>query len=77
MAEQAEPAPEHVPATVRNAFLELLDGEPAGEAACQLAAQLLGCIDVLPQEYGDVLGLPPGSTFAQAAAALRAELGCA
>ena len=77
MAEAAEPAPEHVSAAVRNAFLELLDGEPSGEAACQLAAQLLGCIDVVPQEYADVLGLPPGSTFAQAATALRAELGCA
>jgi hypothetical protein len=74
MAEEASP---HVPARLRNAFLELLDGEPQGAAACELAAQLLGCTDVLPQEYCDVLGLPPGSTFAEAARALRAELGCA
>ena len=73
----AEEAPQRVPAQLRNAFLELLDGDPQGEAACELAAQLLGCTDVLPQEYGDVLGLPPGSTFAEAARALRAELGCA
>ena len=73
----AEEAPQRVPAHLRNAFLELLDGDPQGEAACALAAQLLGCTDPLPQEYCDVLALPPGSSFAEAARALRAELGCA
>jgi hypothetical protein len=66
-----------VPAKVRNAFLELLDSDPPGAGACELAAQLLGCGDLLPQEYGDVLGLPPGSTFDEAARRLREELGCA
>ena len=66
-----------VPASVRNAFLNLIDDETAGPAACELAAQLLECTDELPQEYCDVLELPEGSTFGVAARRLRATLGCA
>ena len=62
---------------LRNAFLALLDGEPAGEAACELAGKLQSSMEVLPQEYCDILELAPGSTFGDAARKLRAELGCA
>ncbi|HEV7662788.1 MAG TPA: hypothetical protein VGQ62_04575 [Chloroflexota bacterium] len=65
-----------VPATVRNAFLELLNDDAVGEAACQLAAQLIGCADVLPFEYCEMLDVPAGTTFGQAAQHVRTSLGC-
>jgi hypothetical protein len=65
-----------VPASVRNAFLDLINDETAGQAACDLAAQLLECADELPFEYCEILELPEGSTFAQAAQQIRATLGC-
>lgn len=65
-----------VSAQVRNAFLALLDGDPEGEEACELAAKLLACSDPLPQEYADILELAPGATFAEAAQRLREQLGC-
>jgi hypothetical protein len=64
------------PAPLRNAFLDLVDDETQDAAACDLAAQLLECDDVLPFEYCEILGLPAGTTFGQAAARLRAGLGC-
>jgi len=64
------------PAHLRNAFLELIESDARGPAACELAEQLSACTDVLPVEYGEILGLPAGSTFAQAAATLRAALDC-
>jgi hypothetical protein len=69
-------ASEPVPAHLRNAFLDLLESDARGEAACHLAKQLSGCTDVLPFEHCEILELPAGSTFAQAAAAVRALLGC-
>jgi len=62
-----------VSATVRNAFLELLDGEPDA-GSMELVKQVEGCADPLPQEYADILGLEPGSTFGQAAEVLRDQL---
>jgi len=41
-----------------------------------VAAQLSGCTDVLPFEHCEILELPAGSTFAQAAETVRKELGC-
>ena len=61
---------------LRNAFLALLDGEPSGAAACELAAKLVASTDVLPQEYCDILELAPGSTFGEAARKLGDELAC-
>jgi hypothetical protein len=72
----SEPAGAYVPATVRNAFLDLIEDETPGEDACRLASQLMTCMDVLPYEYCDVLELPEGSTFAEAAHKLRGVLGC-
>ena len=65
-----------VPAHLRNAFLELIENDARGDDACGLAAQLSRCTDVLPFEHCEILNLPAGSTFAQAAATLRAVLGC-
>lgn len=65
-----------VPAHVRNAFLDLLNDDTQGDAACQLAARVLGCEDALPLEYSEMLGLRNGTTFGQAAAHVRASLGC-
>jgi hypothetical protein len=65
-----------VQAQLRNAFLELIENDARGEDACRLAAQLCGCSDVMPYEHCEILDLPAGSTFAQAAQAVRAFLGC-
>jgi hypothetical protein len=65
-----------VPAHLRNAFLDLIENDARGQAACGLAAQLSGCTDVLPFEHCEMLMLPAGSTFAQAAETVRKELGC-
>ena len=73
---QPEPAKGSVPASVRNAFLDLINDETEGQAACDLAAQLLDCTDELPFEYCEILELPQGTTFAQAARHIRATLGC-
>ena len=63
-------------AQLRNAFLDLIENDARGEDACRLAAQLSGCTDVLPFEHCEILELPAGSTFAQAAETVRASLGC-
>ena len=73
---QPEPAKGSVPASVRNAFLDLINDETEGQAACDLAAQLLDCTDELPFEYCEILDLPQGSTFAEAARQIRTTLGC-
>jgi hypothetical protein len=73
---QSEPPQGPVPASVRNAFLDLINDETEGQAACDLAARLLECNDVLPFEYCEILELAEGSTFAEAARQLRATLGC-
>jgi hypothetical protein len=65
------------PASLRNAFLNLVEDETSGDAACQLTSQLLECDDVLPYEYCEILELPSGTTFGQAAAKVRSTLGCA
>jgi hypothetical protein len=65
-----------VPAQLRNAFLDLIENDAWGAQACHLAEQLTGCTDVLPFEHCEILDLPPGSTFAQAAHAVRITLGC-
>jgi hypothetical protein len=65
-----------VPAHLRNAFLELIENDARGEDACRLVDQLIDCTDVLPYEHGEMLELPAGSTFAEAAQAVRAMLGC-
>jgi hypothetical protein len=65
-----------VPAQLRNAFLALIENDARGEDACRLAAQLGECTDVLPFEHCEMLELPAGSTFAQAAETVRAALGC-
>jgi hypothetical protein len=65
-----------VPASVRNAFLDVINDETQGAEACGLAAQLTDCTDVLPYEYCEILELPAGSTFGQAARKVQASLGC-
>jgi hypothetical protein len=62
-----------VSAQARNAFLELLDGEPDAQWL-DVVQEVEGCADPLPQEYADILGLPPGSTFGEAADVLRDQL---
>ena len=74
---ESESTPGPVPASVRNAFLDLINDETEGQAACALAARLLECRDVLPEEYCEILALPAGSTFADAARQVRDALGCA
>lgn len=71
-----EPSRGPAPAHLRNAFIDLIEDEAHGESACQLAAQLMTCVDPLPFEYCEMLDLPVGSTFAQAAHKVRATLGC-
>jgi hypothetical protein len=71
-----ESRPGSAPASVRNAFLDLINDETEGEDACSLAAKLTGCTDVLPYEYCEMLELATGSTFGQAALKFRATLGC-
>jgi hypothetical protein len=61
---------------VRNAFLDLINDDTQGAAACELAARLLECDDVLPYEYCEMLDLPAGTTFGVAAERVRAGLGC-
>jgi hypothetical protein len=65
-----------VAANLRNAFIDLIEDETPGPAACALALQLLGSDDVLPYEYCEMLGVPSGSTFGAAAFKVRADLGC-
>jgi hypothetical protein len=63
-------------AALRNAFLDLINDDTQGDAACRLAAQLMDCADVLPYEYCEMLELPAGTTFGQAAERVRTTLGC-
>jgi hypothetical protein len=72
--EQMQPGA--VPASVRNAFLDLINDETQGEEACRLVEQVSACTDVLPFEYCEMLELPEGTTFAQAAAKVRLTLDC-
>jgi hypothetical protein len=76
MAEHPATSGGSVPAQLRNAFLELIENEARGDEACRLAAQLSDCTDVVPFEHCEMLELPVGSTFAEAAASLRTSLGC-
>jgi len=71
-----EPTSGSTSAQLRNAFIDLIEEDSEGEEACRLAAQLAACTDVLPVEYCELLGLAPGSTFAQAARKVRVTLGC-
>ena len=71
-----EPSSGSAPAHLRNAFLDLIEDETPGDEACRLAAQLADCTDVLPMEHCEMLGLEPGSTFAQAAHSVSVTLGC-
>jgi hypothetical protein len=68
--------PGSVPASVRNAFLDLINDETQGEEACRLVEQVSTCTDVLPYEYCEMLELPEGTTFAEAAARIRSTLDC-
>ena len=72
----AEPGGGSVPARLRNAFIDLLEDEISGDQACSLLRQLVGSTDTLPQEYCDMLDLPEGSTFGEAARRMQARLGC-
>jgi len=72
----SQPPSGSAPARLRNAFIELIDDDTQGDQACRIAQQLLECTDLLPVEYCEMLGLDPGSTFAQAARKVRATLGC-
>ncbi|MCA1645350.1 MAG: hypothetical protein LC797_07740 [Chloroflexi bacterium] len=72
----SEPSHGSTPAHLRNAFIDLIEDDTQGEAACQLAAQLMECSDPLPVEYCEMLDLPMGSTFGHAAHRIRATLGC-
>jgi hypothetical protein len=69
--------PGSVPASVRNAFLDLINDETHGDEACQVVEQVSSCTDVLPFEYCEMLELPAGSTFAEAAARIKLTLDCA
>ena len=72
----AEPSGRSAPAHLRNAFIDVIEDDTRGDAACQLAEQLLECTDPLPVEYCEMLDLPAGSTFGQAARKVRITLGC-
>jgi len=72
----SEPSGGSASAHLRNAFIDLIESEMEGQEACRLAAQLVDCADVLPVEYCEMLDLPAGSTFAQAARMVRVTLGC-
>ena len=72
----AEPDAKSVPPRLRNAFIDLLEDETQGDEACQLLKQLVASTDTLPQEYCDMLDLPEGSTFGDAARRMQAQLGC-
>jgi hypothetical protein len=61
---------------VRNAFLDLINDETRGDEACRLVEQVSTCTDVLPYEYCEMLELPEGATFAEAAARVRLNLDC-
>jgi hypothetical protein len=57
---------------LRDRFLNALDSQDA--AAIEEAARvLLGCIDALPGTTCILLGLAPGSTYGDAAAAITAS----
>ena len=71
-----EPGSGAIPAHLRNAFIELIENETEGEEACQLLRQIVSSTDMLPQEYCDMLDLPAGSTFGDAARRVQADLGC-
>ena len=68
--------PGSVPASVRNAFLDLINDETQGEEACRVVEQVSTCADVLPYEYCEMLDLREGATFAEAAAKVRLTLDC-
>jgi hypothetical protein len=64
------PKPGHNPGHVRDAFLEAIeDGEPSRMRST--AGKLWSCTDVLPSEYCSLLDIPQGSSYAQAARAIR------
>ena len=50
------------------------NGLPARERGRWLTGQLWNCTDTVPGETCELLGLPRGSSYAQAARALRATL---
>jgi hypothetical protein len=58
----------HLSGTVRDVFLESLE---SNRPDLVLAGKLWKCTDILPSRYCSLLGLPPGSTYAKAAWALR------
>ena len=58
----------HAPCDTRQAFLDSIE---AGEPDLRLAGNLWNCTDILPGTYCDDLGIPHGSTYAQAARFLR------
>jgi LSD1 subclass zinc finger protein len=64
------PRPGHNPGHVRCAFIEAIeDGEPSEIYAA--AGKVLSCTDVLPSDCRNLLDIPRGSNYAQAARAIR------
>lgn len=66
----------HAPAVLRDAFLAFVYDQPVDEllAPERLCGLLWNCSDTLPRAAADDLELPAGSTYAQAARAVKARL---
>ncbi|MGE5169400.1 MAG: hypothetical protein ACM3JC_03400 [Rudaea sp.] len=60
------PGTSYAPATVRDQFLNALDGHDHA-LSTRLALNLIACMNPLPGMTCDALGLPAGSTYGSAA----------
>lgn len=72
----------HAPGHLRNAFLECLENWAKGQKTPErerltfreLTGKLWNCTDIMPGSECDLLDIPTGSTFAQAARNVRLSL---
>lgn len=73
----------HAPGHLRDAFLECLENWAEGQKMPErerltfreLTGKLWNCTDIMPGSECDLLDIPTGSTFAQAAREIRRRLG--
>ena len=56
----------HLPGNSRDQFLEALEAEDS-ELLGVAAEVVRGCTDILPREYCNLIDLPQGSTYSEAA----------
>ena len=64
------PKPGHAPGHIREAFLESIKNRAPDRA---LAGKLWSCTDIMPGGYCELLFIPTGSTYAQAARFVRQQ----